>query len=304
MRRLQQFVIVLLLTGFSLSAAAQVPLEPASFGNYVMQALRDRAGASAQVSATEPLAISIELSGLRTTARLDSLHRHCVRERGICRDAIRRYVESFMEMIEGEPKNPLASQLRVLVKDSAYVKRLKDTFTEKGAAPPVTKPYLAELWIVLAIAGESVHWIASTSVIERLRLDEATALDLALKNTRAAMLPLSHVAKPVGELPFSFSVGVYDSSRLLMHADWAAIADSQKGELIVAVPATDMIIFGTVQSGEDVKQFKEATLRARNTAARPLSTSLYRWHAGEWDVLSDEHMVSAPERKGSSEKVP
>ena len=285
MRRLLHGLAVIFLC-FSPAAHAQIPLEPDVFTTVMMHALSEQADPSAKLSQPEPLLIRVEVGGRTLDARLDSLHRNCVSQVGFCRDAVKRYIASWLEFVKGAPEKPNAAQLRVLLRDADYVEQLTTSHSRAGAAAPLAKQYLGELWMVLAIAGETVNWIASEKTLALLGLDAAAAFEIALKHTRQAIPRLPHVARPL-QGPFSISIGEYDSTRMLLHSDWAAVAPAHKGELLASVPATDVIIFGSSATPEDAAQLKDLASRVMRNASSPLSTDVYRWRGNRWELIPE-----------------
>jgi hypothetical protein len=147
--------------------------------------------------------------------------------------------------------------------------------------------------MVLAVAGKQVQWIVSSSVVDSLGLDPASAFDLAIRNTHSTIARLRHVGKPLAQSGFTLLAGAYDSSRLLMHEDWAAFAKGKKGQLLVAVPGTDVLIYGMVESSDDIKRFRELTTQAVQQAAHPLSRDVYRWRADRWETVVDDDLPEA-----------
>ncbi len=305
MRDLLRSLITVVTLCYALGAsAAQVPLEPSAFASFVVRALTEKGDGSVRVSLAEPLVIRFESSGRVINARLDALHKQCVIQSGLCRDAIKRYVDSCLELVAGAPVKPQAAHLRVLVRDTTYVNQLIDSQRQGGSPPLVMRQYLPDLWMVLAVAGQTVNWIASTDLIQNLGLSEAAAFDVALKNTREATRRLLHVARPLGQSEFSFATGENDSSRLLMHGEWRALAQARSGELLVAVPDTDIIIFGTVDSPDDMGRFKEAAARITSSAANPLSPSIYRWRTDGWEPVADAAAAPQPEAAARPPRAP
>jgi hypothetical protein len=96
-------------------------------------------------------------------------------------------------------------------------------------------------------------------------LSEDQAVTLAERNLAAALRPLGTV---VHDLPpngiGTINGDFYDSSRLILHDDWAPLSLKLHGHLVVAVPANDVLLYG---EGKDrVALDAIATLAIEGTA--------------------------------------
>lgn len=78
---------------------------------------------------------------------------------------------------------------------------------------------------------------------------------------------------------------VYNSSRLALHESWAPLAKEQGGQLVVAVPTTDTVLYvgdNTMLGINALRTFVN-TVGAR--APNVLSRELFRWTANGWEVV-------------------
>jgi hypothetical protein len=282
---------------------AQVPVDPAAFTIVVMQAMRGEG--SIEVSSRAPLELRAQAAPRVLNVSLEALHHECVMLLGFCRDAIRRYVEAAHEALAGPPPLPDASHLRVLLRTHTFVQELlqaqgssgtllvQELLQAQGSSGtlPLVRPYVGDLYMILALAGDSLHWLVAASILEKLGLTESAAFELGVNNTRAALPRLSHVVRPYGSSGFSYTSGNIDSSRLLMHDDWRRIAEGTTGELLIVVPDQDKILFGVIQSASQLHRFKHAAAEATRSAER-WTPSIYRWTASGWEMLSDEQLAA------------
>jgi hypothetical protein len=110
--------------------------------------------------------------------------------------------------------------------------------------------------------------------------------DLGIANLRKTLKPLMEVAKPVGSGQIGQLVDdVFHSSRIVLLDSWTPLAKAQGGVVIIAAPATDVLLY----IGEDSQVVIDAlrTL-ARNVMSRvpnPLSDVLLRWTPKGWGVV-------------------
>jgi hypothetical protein len=157
--------------------------------------------------------------------------------------------------------------------------------------------------MVLAIAGETVHWLASAGTLRVMGLDEPTAFELALKHTRIELRRLEHDMRPLGQTPFSYSISELGGSRLFLHGDWADIAKHAKGDLVVAVPSTDLVLFGAATDKDAVKRLRDEAAKAGAVSSAPLNTRIFRWRPGGWEVVPEDVVVAAPPHSQFSDVV-
>jgi hypothetical protein len=269
---------------------AQVPLDPAAFTAVIAEALRGKLDAGTRISSSVPLAIELDTPGVRLPT-LDGLHAKCGAYAGYCRDAIQKYVDSAAETIAGPPLQPAPSQMRVLIRHREFVEQLPRGEGGNGPAPPIARPFVGDLWMVLALAGKHVHWLVTPGVLHAFNLDSSAAFEIARRNTRAALPRLSHVVKPMGSSGFSHAHGESYSSRLLLWDDWRAVAAARKGELLAIVPDADNIIFGTIRSSTELDKFKRVAADATRITGDSRSATIYRWRNEGWEVMGEGRMA-------------
>jgi hypothetical protein len=286
-------------SSFSANSGAQVALEPAAFSALVAQALREKLDSAVEVSTEAPLVLQVQVAGRSISLPFDAVYSKCVAYSGFCRDSVRLYVDAAVETLAGAPVKPSAAQLRVLVRHREFVEQLARSSQASGPAAPVAQPFVGDLWIVLALAGKQIHWLVPPVMLADLNLDQSTAFELALKNTRAALPPLSRVARPLGSSGFSHVHGKFYASRLLLREDWRALAAGKRGEVLAILPDGENIIFGVVRTARELGHFKDiATGTARDSGATRAPT-IYRWRNEAWEVLADQQLGFEPRLSGS-----
>jgi hypothetical protein len=281
---------------FSATCAAQIPLEPIAFSAVVAQALRETVDPAIAVSTPAPLVLQVDVAGRSVSLPFDAVHARCIALSGFCRDSVRRYVEAAIETLAGAPANPSPIELRVLLWHRVFVEQLVRGSGSGGAPPPVAKPFAGDLWMVLALAGKHIQWLVPHVMLEGLGLDPSAAFDLAVKNTRTTLPPLSHVVRPLGSSGFSHVYGDSVASRLLLRDDWRAVAARKPGELVAIVPDTDNIIFGVVQTLSELNAFKDLATDPTSLTGHSRAATIYRWRNEAWEPLAEELLVLEPRR--------
>ena len=75
---------------------------------------------------------------------------------------------------------------------------------------------------------------------------------------------------------------------------WEPVAKAYGGELLISVPASDVVLCGGKDSGPElVKKANEVMLNDE----RPLSATIFRWTPTGWDVVAQPAPISPTKRK-------
>jgi hypothetical protein len=291
--RALSWIAIVTICGAPLVVTGQsLPLERRSFTNYVSDRLKTLAAEDAQakveVTVIRPLAISLTApSGMAVETNLGDLHAHCVALEGRCVDAVERLTQAAFEAF-GQATSPIErAMLRALVKPAAYVRELEEIYKQRGLTI-IAKPYVGELWTLVVVHRATLVSVATSETLSNLGLDEASGLDLALKNTRALKGRVLDRAVPLRGTRFEMlAEDEYESSRLLMHADWAEVAKARGGDLIVSVPAANSLIFGSIRNTDQIKDLRDIVLQEGRKARRFVSAQIFRWRADGWELLQD-----------------
>ncbi|MFL6708068.1 MAG: hypothetical protein ACJ8HI_07670, partial [Massilia sp.] len=110
---------------------------------------------------------------------------------------------------------------------------------------------------------------------------------LASINLTNSLAPLSETAKPVsaGQIG-TINPGFSEVGRVALPAQWTTLAQAQHGELIIALPTTDQVLY--VSESTPVAQDALLTLSRKLAlqSANPLAPDmLLKWTAGRWERL-------------------
>jgi uncharacterized protein YtpQ (UPF0354 family) len=78
----------------------------------------------------------------------------------------------------------------------------------------------------------------------------------------------------------------YESSRLLFAESWAELAKRMHGKLLVAVPATDVVLYESASRKHAVEELTKAATEVASRANRPVSVAVFRWTPGGWELAA------------------
>jgi len=266
-----------------LCAAAQaqpVPLDEGDFTNHVAGLLRKEVG-DAAVTVKSPLTLGLgELQ-----ANLDRVFAYCKREHGVCDAELDQYVKGAAQVHKDRTAPPQRAAVRLVVRSVQYIQAAQSSLGGQGAQVQ-PHPFVEGLVSVPVLDSPRTVRMLGSKDNTQLGLSEAEVFELGLTNLRSTLQPLMDVAKATKAGQIGRIVGdTYDPSRVLLHDTWAPLAKAQGGTLIVALPATDALLY----IGEDTPTAIDA-LRAfvKNVMARApnrLSDTLLRWTDGGWQTV-------------------
>ncbi|HEV2675064.1 MAG TPA: hypothetical protein VGV37_11030, partial [Aliidongia sp.] len=112
------------------------------------------------------------------------------------------------------------------------------------------------------------------------------ALALATKNDADILVPIEQAAHPFpgGEVSL-VATSPYEASRLLAPESWATIAAKNGGQLLVAAPGTDVMIYMDARRPNAVDTMRRAVGVVAMKATRPLSSQIFKWSPAGWALV-------------------
>ncbi len=181
------------------------------------------------------------------------------------------------------------AQVRAVLFPSDSIDQQRARARAAGQPDPfTTRPFLGPL--VEALVIDHPDTIAYLGQATRAELGDPTDDELhalALENMRAAFataLP----SEPFGPAPNVRIVSIgdsYENSRVLLHERWADVARSVSGDLLVAVPARDVVIYTGSASEGDVATLRWLALLAVTREPHPLAPTILRWTPDRWELF-------------------
>lgn len=264
--------------------AAEIPLDEPGFTKALAKAFR-KAMPGTKVTVLGPLTLEIQPpNGTKSQGSLDTIYGFCVRNPADCDAGVQTHVARMSATFGHENAAPDRKLLRALVRPSGYVDAIRKVYAGKGE-PPIA-PFVGDLWIVCALdMPEAIKYLAPGDLAKMgLSLDEAIAI--AKQNDAAMFAPLERAA---GVLPGD-GVGIvsnnaYDSSRLLAFDSWAPIAARTGGQLLVAAPAADAVVFFDARRPKALEIMRRAVAMIAMKETRPLSPQIFRWSPAGWVLV-------------------
>ncbi len=281
---LGRFCALVLLGALLAAPAAQAqsaPTDPAEFTALV--AARFQAVAPALgVKVTGPLALETQGAGGGSMIYLNTLYDHCLRAPQLDGQLIADFV-SKMAAFAGTPDTPTQrTALRVVVRPSAYVEKL----AAAGHGGPVAVALCGDLWVIGAQDTPTAIAMLNDDSLAPTGLSPAAALARGRANMRGEMQALLRQAQQqLQSGPNLLTGDPYEASLLAFPDLWAPLAQGFGGNLLVAVPASDVVLMSDGRSSDAVANLREAAQTVVAQADRPFDTSVFRWSPNGWVAL-------------------
>jgi uncharacterized protein YtpQ (UPF0354 family) len=221
----------------------------------------------------------VSAKGNGLTLYLHNLWIQCRKRAGTRSEVFERHFAAMAAMIDPDSDPPATRQNVVaIIKDEGYVagfRNLKD--------PNVREHLVADLWIVYALDLPKITLSLAESKMQELKILPEELRSLALTNLRN-ILPET---EQHGDGPWYWLTagGDYTASLLLFDDLWSELQESVEGDIVVAVPARDVVLFTGSRSRQGIEMVRQKAREIVEGGDHVISQTLLRRIAGKWSVL-------------------
>ena len=207
----------------------------------------------------------------------------CRESESFCRESLNLWIDAAVEFEQNRLIAPAIADVQVLVNSRTSLEA--ELAPRDPRAPRVLmRRCLGELVCALAADNGWMLRYVDAQDLKSMNLSEDRAYELALDNSRRLLRPASRLKVPTEEHPIQFADLASDqSSRVLFTADWASLAASVHGDLIMAVPASGLVVYGLGGNQDAVRRLRQFAEDSMPGALRPLSTTVFRWTGKGWE---------------------
>jgi hypothetical protein len=272
-----------LLTAMPATSAAiadTIPKDAPGFTIYVASLLRKEASGGA-VSVKGPLTLAVG----DLQANLDRIYEFCRHDSPGCPDAVATYVKGAAEAYHTATAAPTKDAVRLVVRTESYARDVQGSL---GADAPALqpKPFIGGLVTLPVLDSPRSVRMLNVEDNQKLGLSADEVYQLGIANLRTSLKPLKEIVKAVhaGEIG-QIAGDAYDSSRLLLHDDWATLAAAQNGILIVVAPAPDALFYLGDDSPKALDALRTLAADIARRSPRPLSSVVLRWRQSGWEIV-------------------
>jgi uncharacterized protein YtpQ (UPF0354 family) len=267
--------------GSSTAALAEdVPLDESLFTEYVAQKMRQvLTGESIDIKS--PLVLSIG----SLNADLRRIYAFCKSNAPRCASEVDNYVKGAEQIVK-ERNAPLdKNAVRLVIRTSEYIKRAQASLGPDGPTLQ-SKPFVGDLVVVPVLDTPRAIRPLDNRDAAKLHLAPDELLELGRANLAVQLKPLSDVAHATGAGQIGTIRGnIFDTSRLLLTAEWRQFAEAQGGTLLVAAPTTDVLLYVSEATPTAVDALRTLARSTMTKAPNPLSMVVLKWTPTGWQVL-------------------
>jgi len=253
------------------AAAPPAPIVAKGFAQRFVDFVK-KADSTAPIKATGDLEVKI---ADKPTARLDALLKDCQAAPADCDGAMNMFLMALAREEEQPKLEPKALTVSLLPTASAKDRQL------------LVRPFVGPLSQVLMLTSPDTVVPVTEKDLKTLKLTEAAAWTRSLANLRTA------VKEPIEGKPFvddtpSVRVGqfttAYGGGRFILHERWEAIAKAAGGDLHVAVPSRETIVWVAKPDPREANALRWLAQTMVEHEFHPLAPTIFRWTAKGWEV--------------------
>jgi hypothetical protein len=276
-------VVALVLAGAG--HAQERPLDPTAFTEAVARLYRE-GPEILETHVDGPLALTVRLGGREEKINLANVFLACQRDRPSCAASVFHQVQAMKAALG--PRAPLSREdVRITVRPSAYVDDLI-VATKRVGSTPVAEPLVDDLWMI-AVRDEptTIETIGQTD-LDALKLSLDQALALGRHNLEpVARHVIADAVKGETTGVRSFRGSDYTASLIALPELWEPLAEKFGGELLMAVPASDVVLFSDGRGGAASQAaMLQSVVQAQALAKRPISLAVFEWTPTGWNKIA------------------
>jgi uncharacterized protein YtpQ (UPF0354 family) len=200
-----------------------------------------------------------------------------------CESATRDFVTKSVRSLRMRGQPATREQVVAIVRPRAYVDRVG------GPSAPNTllDPFVDDLYVLYVVDLPGSLRSLAASELDGLEIDRRQLPAVVTQNLTTR---LGHLADALGSAePGGFNVlrsgNVFESSRLLMGSEWAALASKVGKSVVVGAPSGDVLLVAIGPTSGQIATMRDTVSKMFAGAPRPVSPRLFQWSAKGWLVV-------------------
>lgn len=194
---------------------------------------------------------------------------------------LRRYVQSCLELSQSAPLEP--SGIVPVIKARAWLEELRQATDHDGKPPAgalVTEDLNDELVIVYAEDSANNIRYFSPEVLAETGLNTSNLRTLAVANLRRVLPPVQRHVGP--EISMLTAGGDYVSSLLLFDEIWSKTTLGVHGDIIVAVPTRDVVLYADSANPQAVQRLATQAQQLMQQTPYSITATLFIYDKGQF----------------------
>lgn len=277
-----RLLVVAVITLLSVEASAQeIPTDEAAFTEFVAQAIRREVG-DAPVAVKGPLTVSVGT----LQANLGRIFGFCQANKAGCAIEVDKYAKGAAQILKQENIPLDKTAIRLVVRTTEYIKRAQASFGNDG--PTLQSKPLAEGLVSVAVLDtpRAIRPLDDRD-LKKLNISQDQLFELGSENLRSTLKPITDSAKPATAGQIGTITGsIYEVGRVTVLSQWADLANAQQGNLIVALPTTDRVLYISEVTPVALDALRTLSNNVASKAPNPLAPStLLKWTSDRWVVV-------------------
>lgn len=236
-----------------------------------------------EIAAEPPLTLHASNSASpRLVIALDKPWAVCVEQAARCDANAREWLNGVLATVDTAEPGPERERVRAAVRSEATVEGM----TRQGTAP-ITEPLIPGLVVVYMVDLPSAARLMQAKDLEALRIDVAQLRALASANlVREVGSPEQLVKTPVRGIGQIEVPSYYNSSLVLQHAAWKSTSEALGGQLLVAIPVPDLLLYADGRDPEALARLRATVTEITSQAPNAVFDGVLRWTPKGWDVVA------------------
>lgn len=270
------------------SPAQPIPSEEAAFTRLIAERMQQELP-DFRIKPSGRLTVeSMRPTGEVHQVYLDRVWALCNQDLLHCPDTVSWYISDSAEFARENARPFDKSMVSLVIQSESFVMRARQPIRVGTPAPVLlARPFAGGFWVVAMLNHTRLSRPIVVEDFKKLGLDEDGVFDLGRRNLQAKLRPLREV---VQSLPAADSFGRlaesnYEYGRLILHSEWAPIAEKLNQRLLVMVLASNLVIYGDGSNQQAVDAMLAFALeRVMRTQQMQLPPT-FRWTAAGWEAV-------------------
>jgi uncharacterized protein YtpQ (UPF0354 family) len=198
-------------------------------------------------------------------------------------EVVQRYVASFLESAQAQDAPVVRENIVPVIKDRPWLEeiaRLRERHKAKPGTENVVEDYNEDLVILYAEdSPRNIRYLTQKD-LDELGLKRGELRALAVANLRRVVPDIR--LRESAHLSMLLGGGDYEASLILLDELWREKI-RVRGEIVIAIPARDLLIFTGSASEEGLRQLRLVAARAAREASYRLTEQLFVYRNGKFE---------------------
>ena len=277
-----KYIVLVLLILQSLCAYASDLLSPDAFTAHYVKVIEAQYP-DIKVTIKEPLAISIVYpDGGTMNSFLDNAYIEYQQDPDNIDTLTVTYASGLDQTRELESAEFTLAEVMPVIKDISYIEQVGEMLKEADADNGlVYEPLNEELFVVYVFdTPTSIRFMTQSDLVE-LGVEQSSLREAALTNLQNVLQHVQLEGDPAS-LSMLVADGMYEASMLLFDGIWSKQQFPVKGDIVVYVPARDVVL---ITGSKDIVSLAtiQEILFDKQGFAHPISNSGFVFKSGKWE---------------------